>query len=214
MMHLSKRVFGATYKYSSGYARVRERGSTQRKDIDMSRLEVRDVLSVALFSALTAVGSFIRVPLPFSPVPITLQTLFTYMAGVLLGGCLGALSQLIYVLIGICGLPIFAGGSAGLSVLIGPTGGYLVGFITGAFVIGKMTEAKKNRGLLWLLTCMIVGTTIIYTSGIIQLMNWTRIDFEKAVMIGVAPFIAGDLLKMLMAAYATHRIRRTLPELK
>ncbi len=172
------------------------------------------MLSVSLFSALTAVGSFIRVPLPISPVPITLQTLFTYMAGVLLGGYLGALSQLIYVLIGICGMPIFAGGNTGPSVLIGPTGGYLVGFITGAFVIGKMAEAKKNRGLLWLLTCMMIGTTIIYASGIIQLMNWMSIDFEKAIMIGVAPFIAGDLLKMLMAAYATDRIRRTLPELK
>jgi len=73
-----------------------------------------------------------------------------------------------------------------------------------------MTEAKKNPGLLWLLTSMMVGTTIIYTSGVIQLMNWMRIDLGKAVIIGVAPFIAGDLLKMLVAAYMTRRIRRTL----
>ncbi len=180
----------------------------------MNRLEARDMLSVSLFSALTTVGSFISVPLPFSPVPITLQTMFTYMAGALLGGGLGALSQLIYVLIGICGLPIFAGGKTGPSVLIGPTGGYLIGFISGAFVIGKMSKAKKNRSLPWLLACMIVGTSIIYASGILQLMNWMNIGFEKAIMIGVAPFIAGDLLKMLMAAYATDRIRRTLPESK
>ena len=177
------------------------------------RLKARDILNVALFSALAAIGAFIHIPLPFSPVPITLQTLFTYMAGALLGGYLGALSQLIYILIGISGLPIFAGGNAGPSVLIGPTGGYIVGFIVGAFVIGKMTEAKKNSGLLWLLTCMIVGTTIIYISGVTQLMNWMKIDFEKAVIMGVAPFIAGDVLKMVVAAYTTHRIRRRLPEL-
>jgi biotin transport system substrate-specific component len=175
------------------------------------RLKAWDILSVALFSALTATGSFIRIPLPFSPVPITMQTLFTYMAGAILGGSLGALSQLVYILVGISGLPIFAGGNAGLSVLIGPTGGYLVGFVAGTFVIGKLTEAKKNLGLPWLLTCMVIGTTIIYTSGIIQLMNWMRIDLPKAVIIGATPFIAGDLIKMLVAAYATHRIKKTLP---
>ena len=177
------------------------------------KLKARDILSVALFSALTAIGAFIHVPLPFSLVPITLQTLFTYMAGALLGGYLGALSQLIYVLIGIAGLPIFAGGNASLSVLVGPTGGYLVGFIAGSFVIGKMTEAKKNNSLLWLLTCMIVGTSIIYALGVIQLMNWMKIDLDKAVIVGVAPFVAGDVLKMSMAAYTAHRIRRMLPEL-
>lgn len=177
------------------------------------RLEARDMLSVALFSALTAIGAFIRIPLPFSLVPATLQTLFTYMAGALLGGYLGALSQLIYILLGISGLPIFAGGNASLSVLVGPTGGYLVGFIAGSFVIGKMTEAKKNNSLLWLLTCMIVGTTIIYTLGVIQLMNWMKISLDKAVIMGVAPFVAGDVVKMLVAAYTTHRIRRMLPEL-
>jgi len=135
------------------------------------------------------------------------------MAGALLGGYLGALSQLIYVLIGIAGLPIFAGGNASLSVIVGPTGGYLVGFIAGSFVIGKMTEAKKNNSLLWLLTCMVVGTSIIYALGVIQLMNWMKIDLDKAVIVGVAPFVAGDVLKMSMAAYTTHRIKRMLPEL-
>lgn len=175
------------------------------------RLKARDMFNVALFSALTAIGAFIHIPLPFNPVPITLQTLFTYMAGALLGGYLGALSQLIYILVGISGLPIFAGGKTGLPVLIGPTGGYLVGFIPGTFVIGKMTETKKNPSLLWLLTCMMVGTTIIYTSGVAQLMNWMKIDLRSAVIIGAAPFIIGDLLKIFVAAYVAHRIRRTLP---
>jgi biotin transport system substrate-specific component len=177
------------------------------------RLEARDILSVALFSALTAVGAFVRIPLPFSLVPVTLQTLFTYMAGALLGGYLGALSQLIYILLGISGLPIFAGGNASLSVLVGPTGGYLVGFIAASFVIGKMTEAKNNNSFLWLLTCMIVGTTVIYTLGVLQLMNWLKISLNSAVIVGVTPFVAGDVVKILVAVYTTHRIRRMLPQL-
>ena len=177
------------------------------------RFKARDTFTVALFSALTAIGAFILIPLPFSLVPITLQTLFTYMAGGLLGGYLGALSQLIYILIGISGLPVFASGGAGPSVLVGPTGGYLVGFVAGAFVIGNMAEARSRSSFMWLLTCMIVGTTIIYALGVIQLMNWMKIGLAEAIITGVLPFIVGDALKILLAAYTTHRIRRMLPEL-
>lgn len=177
------------------------------------RLKARDTFSVALFSALTAIGAFILIPLPSSLVPITLQTLFTYMAGGLLGGYLGALSQLIYILIGISGLPVFSSGSAGPSVLVGPTGGYLIGFVAGAFVIGNMAETRSNSSFMWLLTCMIVGTTIIYTLGVIQLMNWMKIGLAEAVITGVLPFMVGDALKILLAAYTTHRIRRMLPEI-
>lgn len=177
------------------------------------RLEARDISNVALFSALTAIGALFSVPLPFSRVPITLQTLFTYMAGTLLGCYLGALSQLVYIIIGISGLPIFAGGKSGFTVLLGPTGGYLVGFVVAAYVIGKMTQVKKNPSLPWLLLCMMIGTVTIYTSGIVQLMNWTKITLDKAVIVGVAPFIAGDLLKMFIAAYISRVVRKILPRL-
>ncbi len=174
------------------------------------KLRVQDILNVALFSALTAIGALISIPLPF--VPITLQTLFTYMAGALLGGYLGALSQLIYVLIGVVGLPIFAGWKAGIFALVGPTGGYLVGFIPGAFVIGKLAEMRENPSFRWLLICMTAGTAIIYASGVLQLMNWMRIGVNEALVIGVLPFIVGDALKMLAAAYMTIRIRKVLPK--
>jgi len=174
------------------------------------KLRVQDILNAALFSALTAIGALISVPLPF--VPITLQTLFIYMAGALLGGYLGALSQLIYVLMGVAGLPIFAKGSAGISVLVGPTGGYLVGFIPGAFVIGKLAEMKKNPRFGWLLICMTAGTVVIYVLGVLQLMNWVRIGVKEAVVVGVLPFTVGDALKMLAAAYMTIRIRKVLPK--
>lgn len=173
------------------------------------KLRVQDILNVTLFSALTAIGALIHIPLPL--VPITLQTLFTYMAGALLGGYLGALSQLIYVLMGVAGIPIFAKGSAGIYALVGPTGGYLVGFIPGAFTIGKLAEMKKPS-FRWLLICMIAGTVVIYVFGILQLMNWMRIGVNEAILIGVLPFAVGDALKMLAAAYMSIRIRQVLPK--
>jgi len=174
------------------------------------KFRAQDILNVALFSALTAIGALIHIPLPV--VPITLQTVFTYMAGALLGGYLGALSQIIYVLMGVAGLPIFAGWRAGISVLVGPTGGYLFGFIPGAFAIGKLAEMRETPSFRWLLICMTAGTAIIYTLGVLQLMNWMRISVNEAIVIGVLPFIVGDSLKMLAAAYMTIRVRKVLPK--
>ncbi|MEM2083793.1 MAG: biotin transporter BioY [Nitrososphaerota archaeon] len=174
-------------------------------------LKPYDVLNIALFSTLTAIGAYIRIPLPFSPIPITLQTMFTYMAGALLGSKYGALSQLIYILLGISGLPIFAGGGVGFSILFGPTGGYLNGFVIGAFIIGKLIEIRKRFSFLWLVCCMIIGTIPIYTLGFIQLMIWMKINMINALIIGVLPFIFGDSLKILIAAYITYRIKRMLP---
>ena len=138
--------------------------------------------------------------------------MFTYLAGALLGGYLGALSQVIYLLMGIGGLPVFAGGGAGLSVVFGPRGGYLVGFVRAAFVIGELGRIK--RGGVWLGFCMIVGTMIIYVLGIIQLMNWAKIDLYQAVAIGVFPFIFGDLIKIVLTTYITQRIEKTFPQYK
>ena len=114
------------------------------------------MIYASMFGAATAVGAFISIPIP--PVPITLQTLFTYLAGALLGGRLGALSQFVYLLLGVMGLPVFALGKAGFGVLFGPTGGYIIGFIGSAYVIGTMIETKNNPGILWILLSLIAGT--------------------------------------------------------
>jgi biotin transport system substrate-specific component len=177
----------------------------------MTKLKTVDIFTIALFSTLTAIGAYIYIPLPFSAVPITLQTMFTYIAGAILGGYLGALSQMIYILIGVAGLPIFAGGGSSLSVLIGPSGGYLIGFIIAAFVIGELKKIK--RGGVWLFICMVIGTMIIYVLGVIQLMNWAKINLNQAIGLGVLPFIFGDLIKILLATYITQRIEKTFPNL-
>lgn len=159
----------------------------------------------SLFGALTAAGAFIVIPLP--PVPITAQTFFLNVAAILLGGPLGALSQFIYVMLGVAGIPVFAGGKAGLGVLFGPTGGYLIGFIIAAFVIGTVNRMKKDAGVLWHIFSMVIGMAIIYVPGSFQLSLLAKIGFQKALAVGVLPFIAGDMIKIILAAMIISRLK-------
>lgn len=158
----------------------------------------------ALFAALTALGAYIFIPLPFTPVPITLQTLFVYLAGDILGGYLGALSQIVYILLGVLGLPVFARGKGGGDVLIGPTGGYLIGFIVAAFIIGKLVKLKRNPTFVWFIFSNLIGTVVIYCFGIFQLSIWIG-SLKKAIILGIFPFLIGDLIKVWLAAYIATR---------
>lgn len=171
-------------------------------------MNLKGMIYASMFGAVTAVGAFIIIPLP--PVPITLQTLFTALSGALLGGTLGALSQVVYVLLGIIGLPVFAGGKAGLGVLFGPTGGYLIGFIAGAYVIGKMVEFRKEKAFLWIAFSILLGFTVIYLLGILQLSLVAKFSFIKALSVGALPFVIGDILKILVATFITLKLRDRL----
>lgn len=172
----------------------------------MENHSLRRMAYAAMFGALTCVGAVTFIPITLS-VPITLQTLFTDLAGVLLGGCGGALSQAVYVLLGLMGLPVFAGGKAGLGTLLGPTGGYLIGFIIGAWVIGILAERRKNPGLPWIFLALVLGNLVIYTLGTLQLMAVAHLPLGKALLIGVIPFIPGDLLKLLAAGLLALKLR-------
>lgn len=174
--------------------------------VDMNDNPLRRMVYSAMFGALTAIGAFIVIPL--QPVPITLQTLFTGLAGVLLGGYGGALSQIVYILLGILGLPVFAGGKAGIGTLLGPTGGYLIGFVVGAYVIGKIVEAKKEAGLFWIVLALVVGDMLIYTLGTFQLAHLTGFSLTKALMIGTVPFLPGDLFKLAATSLLALKMRK------
>ncbi|KUK31063.1 MAG: hypothetical protein XD63_1680 [Thermoanaerobacterales bacterium 50_218] len=170
-----------------------------------SRNSLRGMVYASMFGALTAVGAYITIPL--QPVPITLQTLFTNLAGALLGGYLGALSQLVYILLGVMGLPVFAGGKAGVGVLFGPTGGYLIGFVLGAYLMGKMIEMRQQAGFGWIVLALGVGHVVVYGLGIIQLSAVAHLSAAKALAVGVLPFLPGDILKILVAVFLTLKLR-------
>jgi len=169
---------------------------------------LRGMVYASLFGALTAVGAFIIVPIP--PVPITLQTLFLGLAGALLGARLGALSQVVYLLLGIIGLPVFAGGKAGLGVLFGPTGGYLIGFVAAAYVIGRIAALRRSPGFAWICLSLAAGEAVLLALGSLQLSLVGRLDPLKALAVGVLPFLPGDGIKIVLAAVIALRLRRHL----
>jgi biotin transport system substrate-specific component len=166
------------------------------------------VMGVMSFIALTAAGAYIRIPLPFTPVPITLQTFFVILAGALLGKKLGSVSQLGYLLVGIFGLPVFSGGLYGLARLLGPTGGYLIGFVLAAFAIGKLLGNDDDAPFLKIVGAMLVGLAVLFTVGTFQLALVLHISPDKAVALGVLPFVPGDMVKLLAAATIYQRVQK------
>lgn len=147
-------------------------------------------------SALLAISAQIKIPL--YPVPVTGQTLVVLMIGMAYGSRLGAATLLAYLVEGGMGLPVFAGGGAGWATLAGPTGGYLIGFLVAAFILGLLAERGMGRGPVSTALAMIVGTALIYVFGVMHLSGF--IGFEKAVAAGLLPFLYGDALKLVVAA--------------
>ncbi len=166
---------------------------------------IRGMVYASMFGAATAAGAYIIIPLP--PVPVTMQTLFLSLAGILLGARLAAMSQLVYILIGAMGLPVFAGGKAGLGILIGPTGGYLVGFIAGAYLIGKLVEFRPAAGTMQVVLAMAAGTLVIYLFGVAQLSVVAQLSLPKAIAAGALPFLPGDAFKIALAAFVWRKLR-------
>ena len=163
--------------------------------------DLRKMVFASLFAAMTAVGAYIKIPIPIGPVPITLQVLFVLLAGIMLKSKWGSISMLIYLLLGIVGLPVFAGGASGLGVLFGPTGGYLIGFVAAAFVIGFLADQVGTSNILRNAVFMTIGVGIIYLFGVTQLVIVANLTPMQAIGAGMLPFLIGDFLKIAAGAY-------------
>jgi biotin transport system substrate-specific component len=151
-------------------------------------------LGSLLFAVLTAVGGAVSFPLPFSPVPITMQSFFTVLAGVVLGPVWGAVSQVLYLGAGLIGAPVFAGGAAGPGVLAGPTGGYLVGFVAGAWLAGWL--AGPGASWLRLALALLAGHAAVFVCGVSHLLLFTAQSVDTALRWGLIPFLPGTALKV------------------
>jgi biotin transport system substrate-specific component len=168
---------------------------------------LRPVVNAALFAALTAVGAYLFVPI--GPVPIVLQNMFVFLTGLLLGSRWGLASVAVYLLAGLCGLPVFAGGAGGIGRLFGPTGGFLLGYLPAVFLTGMVAERRPGsmrRDVL----AMVLGSAVLYACGVPWLKAVTGLSFEKALAVGVLPFLAGDALKIAAAALIARAVRPSM----
>ena len=161
----------------------------------------------SLLAALTAVGAFIAIPV--GPVPIVLQNLFVYLSGLLLGSRWGLAAVGVYLLAGLCGLPVFSGGRGGIGHLVGPTGGYLLGFLPAVYIIGRVTEKAGNKDLAGVLA-MLAATAVIYCLGVSWLKILSGMTFAKAMAVGMVPFLIGDAVKIAAAAALAKTLRKTM----
>jgi len=160
---------------------------------------LRDLILILLGALFVAALAQVEIPLPFTPVPITGQTFGVLLVGAALGSKRGALSLASYLALGVFGWPFFAGGTYGLDVVTGATGGYLIGFVLSAFVIGLLAERGLERSIRTSLIPFMAGTMIIYICGV----AWLSIvlgSFSNAIAAGLLPFLLGDAIKLIVAS--------------
>jgi len=165
------------------------------------------IIVVACASALIALSAQISIRLPLSPVPITGQTFGVLLTAAVLGRVRAVAAVVAYLLEGFCGLPVFAGASAGFIHLFGPTGGYLFGFLPAAWLVGWLAERGWNRHWQSAALSMLIGSAVILAAGALVLGLF--IGYEKALPMGILPFFAGDVIKIAAATMvlpAAHRI--------
>lgn len=175
------------------------RGASVNKTAEMTKM--------ALMVAMNCVSAYIIIPLPFSLSPLALQTLIVNLTGYVLNAKQAFMTMLVYLLVGLAGVPVFTGGSAGPGKLFGPTGGYIIGFLFTAVFLAYFKGEKYNFKRYALLGC-VIGIPLIYVIGVVQLKLITGMPWDKAILTGALPFIPLDIVKCLAAAVIAGPINR------
>lgn len=175
------------------------RGASVNKTAEMTKM--------ALMVAMNCVSAYIIIPLPFSLSPLALQTMIVNLTGYVLNAKQAFMTMLVYLLVGLAGVPVFTGGSAGPGKLFGPTGGYIIGFLVTAIFLAYFKGEKYNFKRYALLGC-VIGIPLIYVFGVVQLKLITGMGWDKAIMTGALPFIPLDIVKCLAAAVIAGPINR------
>lgn len=164
------------------------------------KLTIKEMTLVSMFTALTAVGAFISIPL--GEVPVTLQTLFVILSGLVLGPRLGALSQIVYLILGLVGVPIFANFTGGFQSIMKPSFGFIVGFVFAAYIVGRIAHYRSISVInIWLAS--LVGSMVIYLFGlpymyyILNIVMAKGLSFDAVMKAGMIIFLPGDLLKLM-----------------
>jgi len=166
--------------------------------------QLRMTVYSSLFVAFIAIGAFIAIPI--GPVPIVLQNMFVLLAGLILGPVWGLACVAVYLLIGLAGMPVFSGGTSGIGRLFGPTGGYLLGYLPCVFVTAALSKGLGKK-LVSDIFAMVIGSLIVYAAGVPWLKLVTSMTLEKALVVGMYPFLIGDMIKIIAAAFIARALR-------
>ncbi len=173
---------------------------------------VNRIMLAISFACLTGLGAYLKVYTPLSPVPFTAQVFFVLLSGAVLGSAYGGMSQVIYIVLGVVGVPWFAGGASGFEYMAGATGGYLVGFVLAAILVGHLVDKyEQTRTLIGLLPLMIIGVLVIYAVGATWLALVMGLDAWQAVTLGIVPFILVDIIKALIVAGTARLVTTRTP---
>lgn len=173
------------------------------------KLSIYKIAIIGVMTAIICIMAPFSIPLPFTVVPISLTNLAIYFTVFVLGWKMGTISYLIYLLIGLIGVPVFSGFTSGFSKLAGPTGGYLIGFIFLVIISGWFIEKFPNKIPMYIMG-MLLGNIVTYLFGTIWLANLTGNTFKQALAIGVLPFLLGDLLKIIAAVLIGTVLRKQI----
>lgn len=171
-----------------------------------NNIGIKKIVSIGLMTAIICVLSPFAVAIPVSPVPVSLSTFAIYLTLIILGQCDGTISVIVYVLLGFAGAPVFTGFTGGVGKVLGPTGGYIIGYIFLAIVEGVFVERARATTFLG----MILGTIVLYMFGSLWLARQANMSLAAAFTVGVLPFIIGDVVKMLVALFLGTKIRKAL----
>lgn len=180
---------------------------------DTQKLRTKQMVLIALMTAVTCVLGPLSIPLPFSPVPISLTNFAIFLAVFVLGMKNATISFIVYLLLGAVGVPVFSSFRGGLAILAGPTGGYLIGFIFLALIMGFALE-HYDRKLVPTIIGMVLGMIVCYAFGTVWLAKLLGLSFVKGLIMGVIPYLPGDAVKIIIAVIvgpklygATQKIR-------
>jgi biotin transport system substrate-specific component len=165
-------------------------------------VRVRHLALILAGTLLIGLAAQIKLYLPGSPIPVTGQTFAVLLAGGALGFRRGVASTVLYLILGAVGLPVFAGGRHGVDIVLGTSGGYIVGFILAAAVVGRLAELGWDRNILGSVGAMLVGSALIYVVGVPWLAVAAKQPLDWAIDKGLTPFLLGDALKLALAAGA------------
>ena len=174
------------------------------------KLSTKDMTLVAMFTGLTAIGAFIS--LPVGPVPISLQSLFVILSGLIIGPKLGALSQIVYISLGLIGVPIFSGFTGGPQTIMKPSFGFIIGFVFAAYIVGVIAHSDKKLSIKKVWIGSLVGTIVVYLFGLpymyymLNIVMGKGLSFQAIMQMGCLLFLPGDFVKVIIASLVAMKI--------